>query len=111
MTKIPITMILTLLLPTLAYAQGAENYECTMGELTRRVEIIHETGVSVPCEVHYYKDSEAPGEHEVLWRALNEEGYCEAKMTEFVGKLLEMGWECGISTAPPEEIPANIPSF
>jgi len=102
MLKNPLTLVLTFLLPALSYAQGADSYECKMGELTRRVEIIRETGVTVPCEVHYYKDTEAPGERQVLWRALNEEGYCEAKMTEFVGKLLEMGWECGMSAAPPE---------
>ena len=114
MIKNPLALILVFLLPALSYAQGAESYACKMGDLTRRVEIIHETGVTVPCEVHYYKDNEAPGERQVLWRALNEEGYCEAKMTEFVGKLLEMGWECGASTAPaeaatPEEADADMP--
>jgi len=109
MTKIPLTLILTIMLPSLSYAQDSDSYECTMGDLTRRVEIIRETGVTVPCEVHYYKDSEAPGERQVLWRALNEEGYCEAQMTEFVGKLLEMGWECGMSAAAPEETIAAEP--
>jgi len=99
MIRKSLILIPALLLPVLAYAQGTESYECKMGGLTRRVEIIHETGVSVPCEVHYYKDSESPGQQQVLWRALNEEGYCEAKMTEFVGKLLEMGWECGATAA------------
>lgn len=102
MIKKSLILIPAFLLPILAYAQGTESYECKMGGLTRRVEIIHETGVTVPCEVHYYKDSESPGQRQVLWRALNEEGYCEAKMTEFVGKLLEMGWECGVTAAPPE---------
>ena len=92
--------IAVLLLPATLFAQGQSSYQCTMGELTRRVEIMHETGVSVPCEVHYYKDSEAPGERQVLWRAMSEEGYCEAKTTEFIAKLESMGWSCGASSAP-----------
>lgn len=77
-----------------AIAQDATSYQCTMSDLTRRVEIFYETGVSVPCEVHYYKDTEAPGERQVLWSAMNEEGYCEARTTEFVAKLQDMGWTC-----------------
>ncbi|MGI9206000.1 MAG: hypothetical protein ACR2Q3_18430 [Woeseiaceae bacterium] len=100
-------IILGFLLPIVSYGQDNENYACKMGDLTRRVEIVHETGVSVPCEVHYYKDDEAPGQQQVLWRALNEVGYCEAKMTEFVGQLLEMGWECGVSAAAREEPPVE----
>jgi hypothetical protein len=82
-------------MPMLASAQqGPNNYECTYGDLTRRVEIIYETGVTVPCEVHYDKDTEAPGEQQVLWRALNEEGYCESKTVGFVDKLRGLGWSC-----------------
>ena len=101
MKKILIS-IAVLLLPAILFAQGQSSYQCNMGELTRRVEIMHETGVTVPCEVHYYKDSEAPGERQVLWRAMNEEGYCEAKTTEFIAKLNGMGWNCGASSAPAE---------
>ncbi len=85
-----------------ASAQDSNQYQCTMGEHTRRVQIMHETGLSVPCEVQYFKDSEAPGEAQVLWRALNEEGYCEAKATAFIAKLTEMGWDCGASAVSPE---------
>lgn len=89
-------------LPAVLFAQAQTSYQCTMGDLTRRVEIMHETGVSVPCEVHYYKDTEAPGESQVLWRAMNEEGYCEAKTTEFVARLTSMGWDCGMPAGPVE---------
>lgn len=105
MTKKSLMLVPALLLPILSFAQGIEKYECKMGGLTRRVEIMHETGVAVPCEVHYYKDDEAPGHQQVLWRALNEAGYCEAKTTEFVGKLLEMGWECGAAAAARDNSP------
>ena len=74
------SIILTAIaLPGLVFAQDQNNYQCSHGDLQRRVEIVYETGVTVPCEVHYYKDTEAPGERQVLWRALQQEGYCEAK--------------------------------
>ena len=85
---------LAALLPGMSFAQGPHDYQCTYGDLQRRVVILYETGVTVPCEVHYYKNTEAPGEQQVLWRAMNETGYCERKTEEFVAKLQESGWNC-----------------
>ena len=98
-------LLAALALPLTALAQDPTSYQCTIGDLTRRVEIVYETGVTVPCEVHYYKDAEVPGDMQVLWRALNEEGYCEARTSEFVAKLEGMGWDCGAAAAsmPAEE--------
>jgi len=90
-----LAVLLAAMLPSLAFGQGSQNYQCSYGELQRRVEILYETGVTVPCEVHYYKDTEAPGERQVLWRALNETGYCERKTEGLIAKLREMGWQCG----------------
>jgi hypothetical protein len=86
-----------------ANAQEPASYQCTFGELTRRVEIVYETGARLPCEVRYQKDSEEPGLPKVLWRALNEAGYCEERTREFVARLEGMGWNCGGSEAAPEE--------
>ncbi len=86
---------LAVLLPSLTFAQAPHNYQCSFGELQRRVEILYETGVTVPCEVHYFKDTEAPGQTQVLWRALNEAGYCERMAENFIGKLRDLGWTCG----------------
>jgi hypothetical protein len=97
-------IISTILMSATVFAQGQTSYQCTMGELTRRVEIMHETGVTVPCEVQYYKDSEAPGERQVLWRAMNEEGFCESKTTEFIATLSGMGWNCGSGSMPVEAV-------
>jgi hypothetical protein len=94
-----LTLIIATLIPGLSAAQDDSKFECTMGDLTRRVEIVSEPGVSVPCEVHYFKDSEAPGEQQVLWRALNEQGYCEARTSEFIASLGEMGWDCGAASS------------
>jgi hypothetical protein len=100
-----LAVLLAALLPCLSFGQGAQSYQCSFGELQRRVEILYETGVTVPCEVHYYKDTEAPGETQVLWRALNETGYCERKTEEFIAKLREMGWTCeqGSNAGPAAE--------
>jgi hypothetical protein len=90
-----LTVLFAVMLPVLSFGQGSENYQCTLGDLKRRIEIFHETGVSVPCEVHYYKDTEAAGEMQVLWRAMHEAGYCERKTREFIVELEKMGWNCG----------------
>ena len=87
------------MLPVLGFAQGATSYQCNFDNLQRRIEILTEPGVSVPCEVHYYKDSEMPGEKQVLWTASTQAGYCEAKTEEFVAKLREWGWQCTASAA------------
>ena len=91
---------LAVFLPGLALSQGAVSYQCSFENLQRRIEILTEPGVTVPCEVHYFKDSETPGEKQVLWTAASEEGYCEAKTEEFVAKLREWGWECGPGATP-----------
>lgn len=59
--------------PGVGLAQDVANYHRTHGDLTRRVTIVSETGIAVPCEVQYDKGIEAPGEKQVLWWALNEE--------------------------------------
>lgn len=90
-----LAIVLAAMLPGLSFSQAPQNYQCSLGELQRRVEILYETGVTVPCEVHYHKDSEAaPGEVQVLWRALNEAGYCERMAEAFVEKLGDLGWDC-----------------
>ena len=93
MKKISLTILVAAILPFASLAQ--DNYQCSNGDLQRRVEIVSEPGVTVPCEVHYYKDTEAPGERQVLWRAMREEGYCEQKAREFVAQLATWGWSCG----------------
>lgn len=96
-------VLLAAMLPGLSLAQNAQNYQCTYGDLQRRVEILYEAGNTVPCEVHYYKDSEAPDERQVLWRALNESGYCESKTREFIARLEGWGWNCGQGTDAVQE--------
>ncbi len=104
MKKISLLVFTAVALPfaSLAQDQNQNNYHCSHGDLKRRVEVVYETGVTVPCEVHYYKDTEAPGEQQVLWRALKEEGYCEQKTQEFVRQLASWGWSCGPAASAEE---------
>lgn len=95
----PSRILVALALPVLPVAALAADYHCTFGDMTRRVEIVTEPGRAVPCEVHYYKDSEAPGTREVLWSAQNEAGYCESRTDEFVTRLREWGWDCTTADA------------
>lgn len=88
-------VVLAIAMPCISFGQDAGSYQCSFGELKRRVEILTEPGVSVPCEVHYYKDTEAPGDRQVLWSASSEAGYCEKKTEEFIAKLESWGWDCG----------------
>ena len=81
-----------------------------MSGLTRRVEIAREGGSSVPCEVLYFKDSEAPGERQVLWSATNEAGYCETQAQGFVAKLEGLGWECNGTPGSPAPAAAAPPA-
>ena len=89
--------LIALAAPALVLAQDTGKYQCTYGDLVRRVEIFTEPGVTVPCEVHYYKDTEAPGETQVLWSAQSEASYCESQAQAFVAKLEGWGWSCSAS--------------
>ena len=94
MKRISWTVLVAAILPFASLAQDQSKYQCSNGDLQRRVEIVYETGVTVPCEVHYYKDTEAPGERQVLWQAMRQEGYCEEKTRDFVAQLTAWGWHC-----------------
>ncbi len=80
--------------PGLALGQNVTSYQCSLDDMQRRIEILTEPGVTVPCAVHYYKDTEMPGETEVLWTATTEAGFCESKTEAFVAKLRDTGWQC-----------------
>jgi hypothetical protein len=110
MKKFTLTILTAAALPGLSLAQDNNNFNCSNGDLQRRVEIVYETGVTVPCEVHYYKDTEAPGERQVLWRALQQEGYCEEQTRQFITQLASWGWDCTQSVdAAPEMDKSDMP--
>lgn len=81
-----------------AESMVSSKYLCELQNLKRRIEIdYHSTNSSTPCSVNYYKDTEAPGEINTLWKATSTEGYCEGKAAEFVRRLAEWGWACSES--------------
>lgn len=96
-------VLLSLAVSGVVAAQDAGKYRCTYGDLVRRVEIFTEPGVSVPCEVHYFKDTEAPGEPQVLWSAQADAAYCESQTEAFVAKLEGWGWSCAAGAADAPE--------
>lgn len=97
--KLLTTFFALLTVPLLTVAQSGTAYECTMGDLVRRVAVEREGTAPVPCEVAYYKVTEAPGEREVLWSAENDAAYCGERSAEFRGRLEGLGWSCAAATA------------
>ena len=63
---------LALLSPGLVFAQAATSYQCTYDGMQRRIVILTEPGVTVPCQVQYHKDTEMPGEVQTLWTATSD---------------------------------------
>ena len=84
-------IVFTCLITTAAASYG--DTTCKQGDITRTVAVVYsEPGQAVPCEVIYNKPTE--GGQQVLWRAFNEAGYCEARAEAFVEKLGSMGFAC-----------------
>ncbi len=110
MRKFSLISSLLFIIPGMALADESTT-RCTYGDMVRRVVIMSEPGVSVPCEVHYFKDTEAPGEDQVLWSASQQSGYCEEKAARLVENLQGWGWDCesAAAAAPEAAAPAEEP--
>ncbi len=68
--------------------------QCTLGSLTRSVEVVYANPPDlVPCEVLYAKPDEGVSRAS-LWNAQGEPNYCEVRASQFVEKLRGMGWDC-----------------
>ena len=101
MTVLRIALLFAAGVPCFVLAQSTGRYQCTQGDMVRRVEIYTEPGQAAPCEVHYFKDTEAPGEPEVLWRAQTDAAFCESRTAEFISQLESWGWTCDATAAQP----------
>ena len=84
------TLFTLLLLAAPAMAKTNLMTECRYGEQLRVIEVVYSSEAAVPCEVTYTKETGT----EVLWRAYNQEGYCEEKASSLVSKQQEWGWQC-----------------
>ncbi|MEZ5934690.1 MAG: hypothetical protein R3F54_22670 [Alphaproteobacteria bacterium] len=96
-----------------AAAEAAERSQstCTSGSLVRRV--IVEAGdlsTGLPCEVVYWKDTEAPGVRRVLWNARSDAAFCDGKAAGLVGTLASAGWNCTSEGQPTGAAAAPAPS-
>lgn len=66
-------------------------YLCSLEEAERLIQIVYLVPEQkVPCEVHYHKD----GEQKLLWRAVNQTGFCERKADDFADQQQEWGFSC-----------------
>jgi hypothetical protein len=99
--------LLMLLLVLAVPAAWAEATQCTLGGLTRTVEVVYSSPpAQVPCEVIYSKPNE--GETQTsLWNAQVEPGYCEVRAQGFVEKLEGLGWSCSGTLAGGEPAAAS----
>lgn len=78
-----------------AHAAEKSQYTCASGDLVRRVIVeVGDLSTSLPCEVVYWKDKEAPGVRRVLWNAGSDAAYCDSKAAGLVDKLSSAGWRC-----------------
>lgn len=97
-------------------AHSAERSQstCTSGSLVRRVVVeVGDLSTALPCEVVYWKDTEAPGARRVLWNARSDASYCDAKAAGLVDKLNGAGWNCssdGQAAAAAPSVAAPAPT-
>ena len=81
-----------------AHAAEKSEYTCTSGDLVRRVIVeVGDLSTSLPCEVVYWKDKEAPGVRRVLWNAASDAAFCDGKAAGLVDKLASAGWSCDMN--------------
>ncbi len=72
-------------------------FACLRDGMTRLVYIEYSSAVGEPpCSVVYEKNPLEQSSREVLWRAEHKQDYCEARAREFVEKLRNSNWKCGL---------------
>jgi len=77
-------------------ALAGESYTCMNGADERKISVVYtEPGHTVPCEVVYEKSSGM----QTLWRADNQEGYCEEKAKAFAEKQATWGYQCDVDAS------------
>jgi hypothetical protein len=77
----------------------ANSWTCHYAELTRNVVIFYPNEPNrLPCKVYYTKPDENLMPR-VLWKAENENNYCDRKAVQFIKRLESWGWQCSIDNA------------
>jgi hypothetical protein len=106
--------VLTPVLIAAAGAAVANETRCVRGDDAVRRVAVEAPDRGVPCEVVYWKDTEAPGVRSVLWSAETDADFCARKAEELVETLAGGGWSCSTAGEQPRaasrEAPAAEPS-
>jgi hypothetical protein len=85
---------LMIVLAPLGAARG-EEFRCRRDDDVRRIELrFADDADRLPCEVVYWRDTEAPGQSETLWNAENQIDFCVDKAQVMVERLEGAGWAC-----------------
>lgn len=83
-------------------AQENFHYTCKLELAQRTIAVAYLVPEqAVPCEVQYTKNDTEP---QLLWRADNQEGYCEEKVRQVVKEHEALGFSCE-ATNLPEQLP------
>ena len=78
--------------------QAAADAICTSDALVRKISVVYNTpGSPLPCQVVYEKPDQ--NQYMTLWRAQNQEGFCEQQAARFATKLDALGWDCTDASA------------
>lgn len=89
-------------------AEPTNNYTfvCQLEDSTRRVEVVYLLpDQKVPCEVRYQKDND---ELKVLWRADNQEGFCENHAQQLIKQQRDWGFECESDDSVPRSTASSL---
>ena len=86
-------LLTALVMPSESFA---DSWTCHHGGLTRNVVIFYPNAPArLPCKVYYAKPTENAMPR-TLWKAENEDNYCDRKAAEFVKRLESLDWQCSI---------------
>lgn len=107
--KLFLLTTLSIMFTASAMADANYHYVCTQAPDVRLVEVAYLVPEQkVPCEVRYQKEDD---QSRILWRADNQEGFCELQAQNFIEKQREWGFECKSENAPDTRINLSFQSY
>ena len=72
---------------------------CERGDRQQFIDVVFETGKTLPCELRVTRSKLSKPRS--MWRANNEEGFCEVKAIGMVQRLTDAGWDCRVAETEP----------
>jgi hypothetical protein len=85
---------------------AAVEYRCRNGDSVRLIELSGPESTQGPaCEVRYWRNADAPGTGQSLWRANRDTDFCAARARELIARLEAGGWTCNASAQPESAAP------